>query len=617
MEGSDPEEIYPGDGYGNIVNTNSNASNATSMPEVSAHPAPLAHDPTADAQPAPLPQYQTMDGNFFQGNFDFHRQHQDQQQIDEHRQYEEASVGSAEPEVSFDLMEAPVLHDNSHGFDVRNGGDNGSMSNFSPFTSSSPAGPAPMGSSSAPAGYPNAGVFGSNNVLGAAMANGLGSTLMHLAQGGRRGNFQLEQLLQQQLQQQQHQQFQLPQSQNAHFSQIEHQPNDDNRPPSSLEANENQWYRSSDIFPAVQSATVSQAAEAQEQKPAANEAAGEVTLTSAKTQDEPAQRELENTQEGKGVIVLLDDDDDDEDDAGAAHPASKSASLSGVKRPRPDDASSGQVPGHVGQPILPPGSSLNGYVVGGAGVAGRVHAPIAKPQPKIEEGGLVVGAPQLLPRFPYHKPTWEELIPSRDTIQRVNYDQARQEQERNAEKTYELSLLNMSEFTISGVSNNLYGGPCRIQGLRRTIKECSRGHGNAVFEVDRDGTSTENPDGGKWRIPLVSKNIDLIDVLLTMVVSSATHFSVFYLLLQGAYQSFVLALRARPKTSVIPIDQVQLNVASMGKARMDKGYPSVRKLISFGVPPGLACSLADFQRGGVEFVVEKGGRALIADGKTK
>lgn len=61
----------------------------------------------------------------------------------------------------------------------------------------------------------------------------------------------------------------------------------------------------------------------------------------------------------------------------------------------------------------------------------------------------------------------------------------------------------------------------------------------------------------------------------------------------------------------IPLDQ--LKIASLGKARLEKGYPSVKRLINIGVPKGLATALAPFQRGGVDFVVEKKGRALIAD----
>ncbi len=66
---------------------------------------------------------------------------------------------------------------------------------------------------------------------------------------------------------------------------------------------------------------------------------------------------------------------------------------------------------------------------------------------------------------------------------------------------------------------------------------------------------------------------------------------------------------------MVGIPQDQLKIASLGKARLEKGYPSTKKLISLGVPRGLATALAPFQRGGVDFVVEKRGRALIADGK--
>lgn len=63
-----------------------------------------------------------------------------------------------------------------------------------------------------------------------------------------------------------------------------------------------------------------------------------------------------------------------------------------------------------------------------------------------------------------------------------------------------------------------------------------------------------------------------------------------------------------------PIPDDQLKIASLGKARLEKGYPSSKKVVSYGVPTGLATALAPFQRGGVEFVVEREGRALIADG---
>jgi hypothetical protein len=59
---------------------------------------------------------------------------------------------------------------------------------------------------------------------------------------------------------------------------------------------------------------------------------------------------------------------------------------------------------------------------------------------------------------------------------------------------------------------------------------------------------------------------------------------------------------------------MQLKIASMGKARLERGYPSAKKLVSEGVPKGLAYALAPFQRGGVDFINDKEGRALIADG---
>lgn len=66
---------------------------------------------------------------------------------------------------------------------------------------------------------------------------------------------------------------------------------------------------------------------------------------------------------------------------------------------------------------------------------------------------------------------------------------------------------------------------------------------------------------------------------------------------------------------MIGIPANQLQIASLGKARLEKGYPTANKLVSLGVPRGLATALAPFQRGGVDFVIERQGRALIADGK--
>ena len=84
---------------------------------------------------------------------------------------------------------------------------------------------------------------------------------------------------------------------------------------------------------------------------------------------------------------------------------------------------------------------------------------------------------------------------------------------------------------------------------------------------------------------------------------------------QGAYRSFYAYLNSDPQCQVSGIPENQLKIASLGKARLEKGYPSANKIITQGVPRGLATALAPFQRGGVDFVIEKEGRALIADGK--
>ena len=109
--------------------------------------------------------------------------------------------------------------------------------------------------------------------------------------------------------------------------------------------------------------------------------------------------------------------------------------------------------------------------------------------------------------------------------------------------------------------------------------------GKPVFERDKEG------EGGKWRIPL------------------------------GAYQAFVSYLIGDPLTQVEGIPQHQLQIASLERARQEKGYPTPEEIIEMGVPDKLARALAPYQRGGVDFVREKQGRALIADdmglGKTR
>jgi hypothetical protein len=170
-------------------------------------------------------------------------------------------------------------------------------------------------------------------------------------------------------------------------------------------------------------------------------------------------------------------------------------------------------------------------------------------------------------------PTWNELVPAKQKP-----PPQPQNQRNNERKYFQLSLLNVNEFTISGLPVAFEAPPTSISGLRVPIRQVSREHGKAVYECNKEGGP------GKWRIPL------------------------------GAYQAFFAYLRSDPYCRVEGIDPMQLKIASLERARQEKGYPSIEKLIEAGVPNGLARTLAPFQRGGVDFVLEKKGRALIADG---
>jgi hypothetical protein len=133
------------------------------------------------------------------------------------------------------------------------------------------------------------------------------------------------------------------------------------------------------------------------------------------------------------------------------------------------------------------------------------------------------------------------------------------------------------EFTVTAY--DLYGQmPVSLAGMRIHIKKISKNHGKATFEKNAG-----EGGAGRWRIPL------------------------------GAYHTFHTFLRSDILNVVEGIPEDKLKIASLGRARLDKSYPTPEKLISCGVPPGLSNALAPYQRGGVDFVLERKGRALIAD----
>ena len=88
--------------------------------------------------------------------------------------------------------------------------------------------------------------------------------------------------------------------------------------------------------------------------------------------------------------------------------------------------------------------------------------------------------------------------------------------------------------------------------------------------------------GGKWRIPL------------------------------GAYYALITYLTSSIGQRGIPTEQ--LRMASLGRERMDKKvHATVNELLVRGVAPSVARSLAPYQRSGVEFILDRDGRALLAD----
>ena len=193
------------------------------------------------------------------------------------------------------------------------------------------------------------------------------------------------------------------------------------------------------------------------------------------------------------VIELLDDDAENDVRAPAKQNNPQSA---GVKRERPAGT-------------IVPGSSLHGYQaapnVGYNNSARPPHVnPMMMPRPFGESS-----EPEYFEAPPHYTPTWRDPLP---------IHQPRQ----NPAKSFELSLLNLSEFTMTGLPVSFDGRPSSCKGFRMIIKKVSKGHGEAVFERDnpknKNGTSssssalneqysshgeTVNPDGGKWRIPLV------------------------------------------------------------------------------------------------------------------
>ena len=244
----------------------------------------------------------------------------------------------------------------------------------------------------------------------------------------------------------------------------------------------------------------------------------------------------------------------------AAAAAASSSSSSGTARMH--------VPPRVGQPIQP-GASIPGANV----FENRIQQSIGSNNGSVNRGRVnSYDTPMYLPANSASPPTWMTMFPTLSAVRKAPPPNGA-----NKRRFFRLSLLNVNEFTITGLQPTWDSPATPLTNLRTAIRQTSREHGKAVFERDKEG------DGGKWRIPL------------------------------GAYQAFLSFLTGDPYTRVEGIPQHQLQIASLERARQEKGYPTPEEVIEMGVPAGLARALAPFQRGGVDFVNEKQGRALIAD----
>ena len=245
-----------------------------------------------------------------------------------------------------------------------------------------------------------------------------------------------------------------------------------------------------------------------------------------------------------------------------------------------------------------------------------------------------------------HTPTWSDILPKSYCLhhQRVQQRQRQLIQQQQPRKKLTLSLINMWEFTITIElmntlnyygSNNPYStinnnttitATDSTNGLRAQIKRIAREHigrdgrqgaifersGNIGGEEDpmlKESTSTATStlsglqnhqqqqlqkqssylgDGntqGKWRIPL------------------------------GAYHSLMSYLTTCSQNYVVEgIPAQQLRVATLGRERMDKkSYATVSDLMSRRVVPTVCAALAPYQRGGVDFILDREGCALLAD----
>ena len=221
------------------------------------------------------------------------------------------------------------------------------------------------------------------------------------------------------------------------------------------------------------------------------------------------------------VIDLLDDDDDNEEIGGDSNgnPSNKRARLS----PNGDNPhSAAAMKAHLernanmplwmtqrrpgqGNPVPIPGQvSSTTNSLSSADTAAMIQKMY---QNKAQQGQQQqqatqpkIHVPHYIPLPPEFTPRWERFIPK---------------PKRNVFRRFELSLLNMQEFTITGLPVSYDGALSSVAGLRSDIKRISKQcGGKAVYDRnaemrdengdEMDGNNnTVSPEEGRWRIPLV------------------------------------------------------------------------------------------------------------------
>ena len=261
-----------------------------------------------------------------------------------------------------------------------------------------------------------------------------------------------------------------------------------------------------------------------------------------------------------------------------------------------------------------------------AGTSSQVYeAQQQQSQANLEPVCNSYNTPTYLHTQPGFVPTFTDLLPpppkTAEEIEKAKQDEAaaiaaayrhksRLQSTNIYNPSYALSLLSVAEFTITAIPHPFDVSephelqPALEEEFRPVLESiCGSGSGAAVSaKVEGDGNVASDSESsslsstsssvcdeprfvdGKWRIPL------------------------------SAYQQFYAYLtskKGRGRVEGIP-DQ-QLKVASLGRQRMDRSYPSAEDLIDKGVPCGIAHALAPYQRGGVDFCLERKGRALLAD----